>query len=565
MIIQTKNRASRKSHKSPRKKNGKFSPSKNQQYYYQPSWKDISNEHEEADDDVDDIIDNRTRTRSDTDLTELEKSHALDIPASNFSGPRRSTARSPCRSPGRSPGRSPRSHFMSHDDSEPEDETDPVILSSFSRPINHRTVSLPGVMFSAGINDKIGGLTELHRACIRGDPQMVQKLLGEGADAWLTEDRNKETPLHLALRHSKLEIARYLLQHTQSLRLFGATAFTQTLPQDGHNNSPLHSLLLYNSPHTSNSPNITLSNSGNNITTSPIISQPVGDPALLNEIFTLVLEWARKDKAAINGKNDKGNTPLMIAVLERWQATYVGRLVRAGAEVNVVCGSAASLGPNRDTPLKAAVATGHLPLVEACLSRSPLHSDRSCKSPLHVAAEFGYTAICEFLIKHGADLRAKNSQGQTPLECCSNLVTRKLLEDYDPRSKSWKSMIEISEIEISFSSPPIGEGQFGKCYKGKLHGTPVAIKVLKVPTMSESTIQSFHHEVGVASDIQHPNVVLLLGACVCQQKKLFLHHHRVPCSRESERIPDPIINRRGLFVFTEKICGDHRPRTCMAS
>jgi serine/threonine protein kinase len=58
---------------------------------------------------------------------------------------------------------------------------------------------------------------------------------------------------------------------------------------------------------------------------------------------------------------------------------------------------------------------------------------------------------------------------------------------------------------------PIGEGKFSICYRGYLHGTPVAVKVLKVTSLNEQVIQSFNHEVGIMSDIKHPNLLVFLG------------------------------------------------------
>jgi len=45
----------------------------------------------------------------------------------------------------------------------------------------------------------------------------------------------------------------------------------------------------------------------------------------------------------------------------------------------------------------------------------------------------------------------------------------------------------------------------------------VAVKVLKVKNVNDSIMQSFNHEVGLMSDIKHPNVLLFLGACVLDQ------------------------------------------------
>ncbi len=45
-----------------------------------------------------------------------------------------------------------------------------------------------------------------------------------------------------------------------------------------------------------------------------------------------------------------------------------------------------------------------------------------------------------------------------------------------------------------------------------MHGTPVAVKQLKCK-LNDTILQSFNHEVGLMSDIRHPNVLLFLGAC----------------------------------------------------
>ncbi|KAJ7547346.1 hypothetical protein O6H91_08G081400 [Diphasiastrum complanatum] len=57
----------------------------------------------------------------------------------------------------------------------------------------------------------------------------------------------------------------------------------------------------------------------------------------------------------------------------------------------------------------------------------------------------------------------------------------------------------------------LGEGGYGVVYKGKLHHTNVAIKVLKEDT--SQGVQEFQHEVEVLGRIHHPHMVLLLGCC----------------------------------------------------
>lgn len=57
----------------------------------------------------------------------------------------------------------------------------------------------------------------------------------------------------------------------------------------------------------------------------------------------------------------------------------------------------------------------------------------------------------------------------------------------------------------------IGEGGYGKVYKCSLDHTPVAVKVLSHEAMGKK--EEFLKEVEVLSQLHHPNVVLLLGAC----------------------------------------------------
>ncbi|CAK8564018.1 unnamed protein product [Lathyrus sativus] len=57
----------------------------------------------------------------------------------------------------------------------------------------------------------------------------------------------------------------------------------------------------------------------------------------------------------------------------------------------------------------------------------------------------------------------------------------------------------------------IGEGGYGKVYKCNLDHTPVAVKVLHQETINKKA--EFLKEVEVLSQLHHPNMVLLLGAC----------------------------------------------------
>ncbi|XP_050374059.1 U-box domain-containing protein 34 isoform X2 [Argentina anserina] len=69
------------------------------------------------------------------------------------------------------------------------------------------------------------------------------------------------------------------------------------------------------------------------------------------------------------------------------------------------------------------------------------------------------------------------------------------------------------EVATNFLSETnvIGEGGYGKVYKCSLDQTPVAVKVLQPDAVEKK--EEFLKEVEILSQLHHPNIVLLLGAC----------------------------------------------------
>ncbi|XP_057417039.1 U-box domain-containing protein 34 isoform X2 [Lotus japonicus] len=74
------------------------------------------------------------------------------------------------------------------------------------------------------------------------------------------------------------------------------------------------------------------------------------------------------------------------------------------------------------------------------------------------------------------------------------------------------SMDEFKTATNNFSEDlMIGEGGYGKVYKCNLDHTPVAVKVLHHDAINKK--EEFLKEVEILSQLHHPNMVLLLGAC----------------------------------------------------
>ncbi|KAH7577941.1 hypothetical protein JRO89_XS01G0318700 [Xanthoceras sorbifolium] len=74
------------------------------------------------------------------------------------------------------------------------------------------------------------------------------------------------------------------------------------------------------------------------------------------------------------------------------------------------------------------------------------------------------------------------------------------------------SLSEIHEATCNFdSSLKIAEQEYGSIYKGLLHQTPVAIKVLNLDSLQGPS--GFQQEVIVMNKFRHPNVITVIGAC----------------------------------------------------
>ncbi|KAI3910144.1 hypothetical protein MKW98_014529 [Papaver atlanticum] len=83
----------------------------------------------------------------------------------------------------------------------------------------------------------------------------------------------------------------------------------------------------------------------------------------------------------------------------------------------------------------------------------------------------------------------------------------------DKRYKRY-SRDEIEAATDFFSeAKKIGEGGYGKVYKCSLGHTPVAVKVLQPDESDKTKKEEFLMEVEILSQLRHPNLVLLLGAC----------------------------------------------------
>jgi len=81
-----------------------------------------------------------------------------------------------------------------------------------------------------------------------------------------------------------------------------------------------------------------------------------------------------------------------------------------------------------------------------------------------------------------------------------------LLPDYGPPE------IDPDEIEI-YEDCLLGSGAFGNVYYGCCRSQEVAVKVLINQDLSEEDLDTFRKEITLMRSINHPNIVLYMGAC----------------------------------------------------
>ncbi|XP_052199671.1 U-box domain-containing protein 34-like isoform X2 [Diospyros lotus] len=140
----------------------------------------------------------------------------------------------------------------------------------------------------------------------------------------------------------------------------------------------------------------------------------------------------------------------------------------------------------------------------------------------------------EFYRKVAAEEKEKHLEAVKEIEIARNRLAKEAYERQIAELRALKEAMERkkivdslfsndnrykkytrNEIEIAtgfFSeSNKIGEGSYGRVYRCNLDNTPVAVKVLQ-PDASDKK-DEFLKEIEVLSQLRHPNIVLLLGAC----------------------------------------------------
>jgi ankyrin repeat protein len=296
----------------------------------------------------------------------------------------------------------------------------------------------------ANARDRASGLTALHIACGRAQPDFVRLLLDAGADPYVVDTVAGASPLHTACQGGSAEIVRMLL---------GVGAFVDCVaPTTGH--TPLFDALWFKFPEVvrelldagaslnlsthygfSLAEHISFETAANLIgrdafakAAALVAKRRASDEAQKAGQFLMAAVVAKDaiavrahikahaDLAArfprVNGFND-GHTPLHVACRDG-TPEIVADLVAAGAPVNTIepCFMA--------TPLHKAVYNGHVDITRLLVAVPGIDLDvqggTNGYTALHDAIWHGFETCTEILLAAGARVDLRGHDGKTPLD-----------------------------------------------------------------------------------------------------------------------------------------------------
>lgn len=261
----------------------------------------------------------------------------------------------------------------------------------------HKHEKLAGTMLQAGAHVNMPdakGFTPLHEAAEANDIKMARLLIDAGADVAKSQALHRMTPLILAIKSNAREIVSLLLEHAADPSADDADGQTPLMAAANKSADDIVGTLL---------------GAGADARATDRLGRNVlqhCSPALKEETMAKLIDAG----ADVNNRDTWKRTPLISAVMDHNMA-MARKLLEKGADANAKDDNGAS-------PLQVALNYRKLEIVDKLLEKGadPNVRDKwSNQTMLALCCSLGLDKEAEKLIKAGADLAAKDNQGQTPL------------------------------------------------------------------------------------------------------------------------------------------------------
>lgn len=166
-----------------------------------------------------------------------------------------------------------------------------------------------------------------------------------------------------------------------------------------------------------------------------------------------------QEGANVNFEDNFGNTPLNEAV--KGCHDRIAKILReAGGKL---------IEETAGEHLRKAVLSGKVDMVKHLLVNgiNPNSVDHSGRTPLHIAASEGLTLMADILIKHGADIYAKDRWGKTPIDESTQFGARLFMSMFQDEK------VEKQEYVIEGQAALCSENRTGVLHKVLSNNSPI--------------------------------------------------------------------------------------------